>query len=396
MSTTQANREKVLPARILVVDDEPFNRQCLKDPLEVVGHHVVEAVDGIDALEKIAEHKPDLILLDVMMPRMDGMSVCQRIKTDPSTEHIPVIIVTALSEREYRIKAIEAGATDFLTKPLDLHEVILRVGNALRVGQAYAQLQGNYQELARMKQLQENLMDTIVHDMRTPINVLHGYLELLADGLAKQEVAEESREQQLITTCMYHAEVLNLMSSSILNIGQLESEQLPIYRDRCNIVELGQKAIKPLAEIYSERLFRLEVNQDVIEADCDAQLISRVLGNLLNNARKFVTDGGEICLRISSVEDRVEIEVEDSGIGIPEADQAEIFEKHAQFKTEKARSGSGIGLYFCKLAIESHDGQISVNSTVGRGTTFTISLPLHANSTVAASGADDAGAEQTF
>ena len=375
MSSPKSNLDKVLPARILVVDDEPFNRQCLKDPLEIVGHTITEAVDGIDALEKVAAEKPDLILLDVMMPRLDGMEVCKRLKADPATAMIPIIMVTALSEREYRIKAIESGATDYLTKPLDLHEVVLRVGNALRVNQAYAKLQKSYEELGQLKQLQENLMDTIVHDMRSPINVLYGYLGLLSAGLPK-DANNDSRELQLINTCMYHAEVLDLMSSSILNIHQLESDQLPVFRDKCDLVELGQKAIKPLAEIYSDRLFHIEVSQDTIEAECDSQLISRVLSNLLNNARKFVSDGGEIWLRIKSAGDNVEIEVEDSGIGIPEESLAEIFEKHAQVKTDRPRKGSGIGLYFCKLAVESHGGHISVASTVDKGTTFTVSLPI--------------------
>ncbi|MEJ0089842.1 MAG: adenylate/guanylate cyclase domain-containing protein [Limisphaerales bacterium] len=125
---------------VLVVDDEPQNRTLLRDPLEAFGYRVEEAESGMQALEKIAAHPPDVVLLDLMMPNMDGFEVCRRLKVDLKTAHIPILMVTALSERGDRLLGIRAGANDFLTKPIDIQDVILRVGNAVRTKHLYDQL----------------------------------------------------------------------------------------------------------------------------------------------------------------------------------------------------------------------------------------------------------------
>jgi adenylate cyclase len=139
-----------LRGTVLIVDDEPANRELLRDPLEVHGYEIVEAENGEQALQKVAERPPDVILLDVMMPRMDGFEVCRRLKKDPATANIPILIVTALSERMERMMGIAAGASDFLTKPVDLQELILRVGHAARSKRLFDQLQAEQAKTERL------------------------------------------------------------------------------------------------------------------------------------------------------------------------------------------------------------------------------------------------------
>src|ERR1039458_8900292 len=152
IKTIKSTTTATAPGRgfVLVVDDEEQNRSLLRDPLEARGYEIAEAENGLQALEKVAGRPPDVILLDLMMPKMDGFEVCRRLKKDLKTAHIPILIVTALSERKERLMGIEAGANDFLNKPIDMQDVILRVGNAVYAKQLHDQLQAEQEKSERL------------------------------------------------------------------------------------------------------------------------------------------------------------------------------------------------------------------------------------------------------
>ena len=153
--------DQYLPGHVLVVDDEPANRELLSDLLQARGHRVTQATDGTDALQKAATSLPDVVLLDIMMPGMDGFEVCRQLKADPRTAPIPVLIVTAMAERSDRIKGVAAGADDFLTKPIDREELVLRVRNALYRKHLYDELANKYAELKAMAELRNSLTNMI-------------------------------------------------------------------------------------------------------------------------------------------------------------------------------------------------------------------------------------------
>lgn len=164
---------------VLVADDEDFNRQLLRDPLQAQGYTVLEAECGNDALHIAQGKRIDVILLDVMMPNMDGFQVCRRLKEDPGTASIPIIMVTALSERKERIRCIECGANDFLTKPIDLTDVLLRVRNAVQSSHLYHELQKSFERRQELEAIRDKLFQMLFRELRFPVQSVHERLERL-------------------------------------------------------------------------------------------------------------------------------------------------------------------------------------------------------------------------
>jgi CheY-like chemotaxis protein len=154
---------------LLIIDDEENNRMLLRDVLEVQGHTVTEATNGADALRLAGQHVPDAVLCDVMMPNMDGYEVCKRLKENPASAHVPVLLITALTERKERLAGIQAGANDFITKPIDVADVTLRVRNAVQTKKLFDSLQAAYQQSIDVKALQQKIVQMIIRDTRTPL-----------------------------------------------------------------------------------------------------------------------------------------------------------------------------------------------------------------------------------
>ena len=358
--------------RVLIVDDEKLNRDILRDSLMACGHLVAEAEDGAEAVRVAAEFDPDVVLMDLMMPVMDGIAACRELKRNPNTAPIPVIVVTALSEREARLSAMDAGANDFLNKPIDLPEVVLRVRNAVHLKQLYNQLQQSYVKLEEMERLRDNLTHMIVHDMRSPLTGILGFLDILQITISDK--LSES-EQESMGHLERSAAGLADMVSSILDISRMEAGEMPLELVRCDLGEIARAALDPLRSLVQEPRLTLEVPVN-ISGFCDPEIMRRVIANLAGNAMKFTPRQGEVSVRILSRDAFMRIEVSDNGPGIALKDQARIFEKFGQVQDKKKSLGSGIGLTFCKLAVEAHGGQIGVMSDPGMGSTFWVEIPF--------------------
>ncbi|MBU1694544.1 MAG: response regulator [Verrucomicrobia bacterium] len=360
--------------RVLVVDDDPKNRRLLNDLLRARGHKVVEASTGEEALRQVSEAPPDVVLLDIMMPGMDGIEVCRRIKDQPATAAIPVLLVTALSERSDRIRGIEAGANDFLTKPIDTRDVVLRVRNAVHLHQLHDQLQQSCDQLRHTEKLRDNLMHLIVHDMKTPITAIAGYLELLfLDG--KDHLSETLLEY--VQEALSATRRLLRMTTTLLDLSRLEENKMPLSIRPCDVKGAALKAFEEVEVLAREKAIRFVFPEESFMAQCDAEILGRVFTNLFENAIKFEPSGG--CVRVAFRGDAgwVRIEVTDNGPGIPPEYHGKIFEKFGQveLRTVGKMYSAGLGLAFCKLAVEAHGGGIGVESEVGRGSRFWFTLP---------------------
>lgn len=360
---------------VLVVDDEEVNREMLRDMLESKGYRVTEAVDGEQSLQLVAKEPPDVILLDVMLPGMDGFAVCRQLKEDPHTAQIPILLITALTERRYRLTGIEAGADDFLSKPIDTQDVILRVRNAVYTKHLFDQLQENYQQLRELETLRDNLTHMIVHDLRSPLMGVIGYLELISmrtEGTLDAKTAEDLKKAIDI------AGSFSRMITSLLDVSRLEAGEMPLHIMQCDLSMVAQEAIATLGSLIEQRPVAFEPPPEPVWVSCDPELIRRVIANLVSNALNFTPRNGEVRIQMEGDNAQVWVRVMDTGHGIPPEYHKKIFEKFGQMETrqEGRKYSTGLGLTFCKLAVEAHGGTIGVESTVGKGSTFWFVLPM--------------------
>lgn len=358
--------------RVLVVDDELLNRELLRDLLEAKGHSVTEAGSGREALALAAHVMPHVVLLDVMMPEMDGFEVCRQLKANPATAIIPVLMVTALNGRPDRLKGIEAGASDFLSKPVDSREVELRTRNAIRSKQLYDRLQESFQKLQSLELLRDNLTHMIVHDMRSPLQSIAGHLEMLELSLDASLGAED---KDSLREARSSAHELVEMVSALLDVSRMEAGQMPLCRETCDIAQMAKEAAQLIGGLLSQSPVHMELPPACCEALCDRSVVRRIIANLLSNAAKY--SGREIRLSVQQLSDAVKVAVADQGPGIPPEQHARIFEKFGQAEHGAARTAysTGLGLTFCKMAVEQHGGQIGVESAPGHGSTFWFTLP---------------------
>ena len=355
-------------SRVLVVEDDEKSRRLMRDLLAVHGYQVSEAVEGEDALRQVAAEPPDVILSDVMMPKLDGIELCRRLKSDEKTAPIPVLLVTALHDRPDRLRGIASGATDFITKPVDTAEVLLRVRNAVRVKRLYDQRNA-------LLHMRENLSDMIVHDLRNP---------LLAITLCARRIeAQDSPPAvaRLAESILEQVQFLERFVCDLLSVSRMEQGHLDLQRTAENMVELGRAALRNHQVLADAKHIRLDVvapDGDCI-AEVDKGLFERLLDNLISNAVKFAPNGTSVTLRVQQADDcgrTCRIQVEDEGPGIPLGYREAIFDKFEIVKMkDSAAPQTGIGLALCRMVAEAHGARIFVETRQPHGSIFTVELP---------------------
>ena len=362
---------------VLVVDDEPHNRELLSELLEARGFRPTTAEDGETALASVAQVRPDAILLDVMMPGMDGFQVCRRLKGDQDTAHIPVILVTALSERADRIQGMEAGADDFLHKPVDRTEVLLRVRNAVVGKRLFDELREKYDHLRRLERLRDDLTRMLVHDMRSPLTAISTNLQLLEMSLGPnmdEEVSEDLEHARLGVTSLMD------MVNMILDVSRSEELDVPLQAEETDARETVEKGVDPLRALARSHEVEVRLPPEPLHIWCDPDLVRRTVTNLFGNAVKFTPDGGSVTVSAHAMDSGIQVTVADTGPGIPEEERATIFDKFTRGRSGQQAGGSrstGLGLSFCKMAVEAHGGRIGVESEEGAGSTFWFRLPVN-------------------
>lgn len=359
---------------ILVVDDRPANLKLLSEMLEGCGYEVRPATDGPLALRAAATEPPDLVLLDVSMPEMDGYEVCARLRENDELKDIPVIFISAHTEVLDKVKAFGAGGVDYVTKPFQFEEVQARVEAHLTLRRLRIDLERRYEELQRLQEAQDNLTRMIVHDMGSPLLGALGYLELL-ESSAMGRLDEE--EQKFVLEALRSTNTLVEMVHSLRDVTQLEAGEMPLnVRD----VELGaivDNALETLGAFVVGRNLEVEKSGDPVPVQCDPGVIRRVVANLVCNALNVTPKQGVVHITLSSEGNAPRVCVKDAGPGIPPDYRQKIFEKFGQVEAHQDRKkySTGVGLAFCKLAIEAHRGTIGVESELGEGSEFWFELP---------------------
>lgn len=369
---------------VLVADDVPANVELLVDQLRTLGFRTVSAHDGPSALAAARDHRPDLAILDVAMPagdlgveeRSTGFEVCRRIKREERTAGVPVIFVTALNDSTDRVKAIEAGGDDFLTKPHNRMVLGARVRSLLKLRSATEALQDSYRKLRELEKVRDDLMKMIVHDLKTPLTAVLATVEMLLDG----DFGEVSAPQSgALADTQAKAEDLLSLIEDLLELARLEESHIALDLTRVEPAAL----LGRLAEGWRLRLrqegatLALDVAPGLPALHADARLLERLLNNLLQNAIVHGGRGVHVTVGAASDAGGVRFAVTDTGPGIAAAYHELIFRKFETVRlaaAPRARS-SGLGLSFCKLVAEAHGGRIWVQSAEGKGSTFFVVVP---------------------
>ncbi len=369
------------PGLLLVVDDDAMNRDVLSRRLERQGHRVFTASSGAMALQLMQEKAFEVVLLDIMMPDMDGYEVLGHLKADERLRHVPVIMISAIDEVQSVVRCIEAGAEDYLAKPFDPTLLKARIGASLekkrgrdRESVLYEQLQTNYKRLEEVEKLRDDMRNMIVHDLRTPLTSVIVGVEMLG---SHGDLSESQRD--MIAIAAGGGKTLLGMINDLLDVEKMESGTSQLRYEPLSAATLIAAAVEQvgsLAEMEGTALV-IELRGDLLFAG-DENMLSRTLVNLIANAIKFTHAG---TVTISAARDgaaNIRFAIRDTGAGIPPEAFERIFEKFGQLDAGN-RVGTGLGLAFCKLAVEAHGGRIEVESTIGAGSTFSFTVPIVAS-----------------
>ena len=357
---------------VLVVDDTIDNLRLLSDILDHRGYEVRAVTSGAQALLAAAADPPDLILLDITMPDMDGYEVCRRLKAQPASRDVPVIFLTALNETADKVKGFDIGGVDYVTKPFQVEEVLARVQTHVALRQAQVALAESNTHLRALEQLRDDMVQMIVHDMRSPLTALLLRLRFL--GSPPATLSEQQAED--LRAAIQSAQALTRMTDDLLDVSRLEEGRMPVERSVWDLTRMARDVCAALAAMDRDRSIDVE-STAAIEATCDGGLVRRIMENLVSNGIRHTPAGSRLRVCIASADGRVRVAVHDEGDGVPQEARARIFEKFGTLETrhERIYPSFGVGLAFCKLAVEAQGGTIGLDSREPIGSTFWFELP---------------------
>src|SRR6266567_2149348 len=371
-------------ASILVVDDDPVVRSLMRATLENDNFEVIEAVDGVEGCQLYEEHRPDLLLVDVIMPRMDGYELCRELRGRLGSAYVPIVVATSLDDVPSIARAYDAGATDFIPKPINWLVLNHRIRYILRASRAFEELRRNQDGLIAAKDAAEaasrsksEFLANMSHELRTPLNAIIGFSGMMSDRMFGPINEKYAEYAAVIGDSGRH---LLAIINDILDLARDEANRLIVAEEEVEIgrvVDLSSRIVQELAA-KAEVDFVTETGSFLPNVLGDTAKLTQILVNLLSNAIKFTPAGGRVCLKIAR-EPRggLTFQVADTGIGMT-AEQIPIaLSPFGQVVSDLNRKydGVGLGLPLTKRLIELHDGTIKITSAPGRGTTVDFHLP---------------------
>lgn len=352
---------------ILIIDDEPDNYDVIEGFLLSENYQLHYVSSAESAFNRCKKNLPDLILLDVMMPEMDGLEFCQRFKNNPEWSHIPIILVTAL-DREKTISNLSNGADDFIGKPFNKAELKARITSMLRI-------KFQYDALKQALNFRDDLTDMIIHDLVNPLSSILLQAELIKQCEISTNVSNRIHKIDLSAKQLY------ALTNDLLVYAKAEANKLVLQKQRFNAKVLMQDMVADFEELAAVRKISLRFicpeDQDFY-IEGDRPLLMRVIMNLLANAIKFSQPNSEISLEINperNSSDIFEFQIRDQGNGVSDDLKEKIFQKYAIGQRRENIAQTGLGLAFCKMVVESHQGQIYVTDNQPQGAVFSVQLP---------------------
>ncbi|WP_422858851.1 hybrid sensor histidine kinase/response regulator [Flagellimonas sp. S174] len=369
---------------ILAVDDEQLNLELLRFILERNQYEFVGTSDDDYFFELLKERKPDLILLDVIMPRIEGFELCEKIKEFREYRNIPIIFLTGKVNVKDKVKGFEVGGVDYVTKPFNEQELIARIRTHIELMRARKKIEEQAQNLQQSNELKDRMFSIIGHDLRSPLSAAKLKMDFIMRGIIDPK-GDAFLDETVFGLLKTMDEALNLLQN-LLGWAKSESDQIQMIPEKLDVHDLVEQTLR-LLKLGSEHK-KIELSNNVPEgtfAFADNNMIKTVLRNLLSNAIKFTPVEGAIRINSRLENDSVVLEVQDNGNGISKEDIQKILNPNEHFSklgTEK-EPGTGLGLVLCQSFVHKNGGDLKIKSDVGKGSTFYFDIPLYTETEMA-------------
>lgn len=363
--------------KILIVDDVMSNVLLLKVLLTNEKFAIATASNGRQALEQVEKENPDLVLLDVMMPDMSGFEVAQHLKSNPNTADIPIIFLTALNSTADIVKGFQVGANDFISKPFNKEELIIRVTHQISLVAAKRLILSKTEELQRTIAGRDKLYSVIAHDLRSPMGSIKMVLNMLILNLPSEKIGAEMYE--LLTMANQTTEDVFSLLDHLLKWTKSQIGKLNVVYQDVDLVEVTDGVIEIFSMVASLKKIRIhEMKPEKMMVNADIDMLKTVVRNLLSNAIKFSKENSEVLVKMEEVDGMAVVSVQDYGCGISEEGQKKLLHTDTHFSTfgTNNEEGSGLGLLLCKDFVVKNGGKLWFTSKEGEGSIFSFSIPV--------------------
>ena len=361
---------------VLVVDDLPRNIQVVGNLLREAGYQVAAATSGATALRAMQQRPADLVVLDVMMPEMDGYEVCRRLRTDPATAEVPVVFLTAAADTDMLVRGFAEGAVDYVTKPFKSAELLARVRNHLELKHSRELLVQNAERLRQLDDEKNEFLGILAHDLKNPLSGIVGFADLLIE---EPEMPADQRTEH-ITLIRTSAQRMMQMVRNLLDANAIERGQLPMEPASHDLAEIAVHVANAFyaRAVQKQQAMHFERPEGPVSAIVDRNLATQVLENLVSNAVKYSPPGRNIWIRLRREPGAAHFEIQDEGPGLSESDQRKLFNNFARVHQPGAAStedSTGLGLAIVKRVVQAMRGRIGLLSEPGRGSMFWVKFP---------------------
>lgn len=363
--------------KILIVDDVMSNVLLLKVLLTNEKFAIATASNGRQALEQVEKENPDLVLLDVMMPDMSGFEVAQHLKSNPQTAEIPIIFLTALNSTADIVKGFQVGANDFISKPFNKEELIIRVTHQISLVAAKRLILSKTEELQRTIAGRDKLYSVIAHDLRSLMGSIKMVLNMLILNLPSEKIGAEMYE--LLTMANQTTEDVFSLLDNLLKWTKSQIGKLNVVYQDVDLVEVTDGVIEIFSMVASLKKIKIrEMKPEKMMVNADIDMLKTVVRNLLSNAIKFSKENSEVLVKMEEVDGMAVVSVQDYGCGISEEGQKKLLHTDTHFSTfgTNNEEGSGLGLLLCKDFVVKNGGKLWFTSKEGEGSIFSFSIPV--------------------
>ena len=366
--------------KILIVDDVMSNVLLLKVLLTNEKFQIATANNGHQALEQVENEKPDLILLDVMMPDMSGFEVAQKLKSNPSTSDIPIIFLTALNSTADIVNGFQVGANDFISKPFNKEELIIRVTHQISLIAAKRIIVSQTEELKKTIMGRDKLYSVIAHDLRSPIGSIKMVLNMLILNLPSSTIGDEMHE--LLTMANQTTEDVFALLDNLLKWTTSQIGKLKVVYQEFNIVEVIDGIMEIFSMVAELKQIKVEFKSpEQLDVYADIDMVKTVVRNLISNSIKYSNPESKVVVALESKDGMAIVSVHDNGCGIDDESQKKLLNADTHYSTfgTNNEEGSGLGLLLCQDFITKNGGKLWFESKKGVGSTFYVSVPLKSN-----------------